>query len=263
MDAPPSSPEAAPPALKNPRYTAIRLALVVSGVLLLSVGLLVLLVYEGSNTKIVWLTPTEAANISAPQKPGALTALKQKLAKLAPSLWQKLRGNRPKIKVWATYAISPGSTAQSALGEALSTNADGFRVWVLTSERLAAFELSLRTGSNGPLLGPVNFVMESNPQATRSLPMGRGPETITIDLAVRVALGTVNLSIAALSTESGGYSNGQPVLSTNFSTACRVLVPDAGGFVINFCNTNSTKGTDYWLILSPSVLDTNGQPVKH
>lgn len=84
---------------------------------------------------------------------------------------------------------------------------------------------------------------------------------ITLDTAATASAGSVKLLLGAISTQLAGQSttNG---LKTNFSAACRVILPDAGALVMNCRNADASNPTNYWLIVSPTLVDAAGRSVK-
>ena len=51
-------------------------------------------------------------------------------------------------------------------------------------------------------------------------------------------------------------------VKTNLAVACRVLLPNAGGLVVDGGGARDASGKNHWLIVSPTAVDARGNPIK-
>ncbi len=269
MDSPPPTSETPPAAAVPTRRRALRRFLIVI-VSLLVVLVVLFFVFASPNPQFAWMTPVQMAQAS---RPGPLTQLKYKVMRLAGPLMRFYHSHRPNIHIAANVFTASSIAGQIDPAAPGLTNADGTRAWILPSQELSVFQQRLKTNSG------VRFVSGMNIQTGD----GMGAEVATgsrfsvnaatgawtnigtsIDALPKTSAGSINLLIHASSTELSGVSttNG-PAIKTNFSAACRVLLPDAGALVLNCRNADPSNPTNYWLIVSPVLVDATGKPVKH
>ena len=227
-------------------------------------------VFASQNQQLVWLTPAEFARAD---HPGLLTQLKYKLINLAGPLMRSYRGHRPNSMVSVNIFTSASPGASPVLGTTLvaGTN-DGANAWILSPEELNAFWQRLKTNSSISFLSGMNMVTHDGTGATAatggrifsSVTTGIYTNTGTsVAVLPEASAGMVNMLINARSTELPAFAaSNSPVAKTNFSTACRAFVPDAGALVLHCHNADPANPTNYWLIISPALVDAAGQRIK-
>jgi hypothetical protein len=241
--------------------------------LAVSLSLLVILVvlflaFAFSNSQFTWLTPAQMTQAS---RPGLLTQLKYKLIRLAGPLMRYYHTHRPNILIAANvFTASPvaGQTDPDIPG---LTNADGTRAWILPPQELSSFRQRLKTNTGISLISGMNIQTRDGMSAgaalgrTMTVNVSTGAWTnigTSIDVLPKKSAGIVSMLINARSTESLVATTNGAVIITNFSTACRALIPDAGALVLNCRNTDPANPTNYWLIVSPMLVDATGKPIK-
>jgi hypothetical protein len=256
--------------------------LVVLGALLCAAVLVLFIVPSFSSHNFVWLTPAQAAQAT---QPGPFERVKMTLKGwLAPWL-HRYYGLRPNIKIEAKLMVIPrDATMPGVLGAPIVTNADGTRAWILSSPELLSLRQNLNSNQHiavqfAPIIQTGNG-MQARMSMGQSIPLGptnRQPVVagrkanaswinvgLSIDVMPQAVSGSVRLPLIITSTELAGPAiTGGPILRTNFSVACRALIPDAGALVINCRDVGGASPTNYLLIFSPVRVDATGKPRKH
>jgi hypothetical protein len=266
MDSPPPTFETPPAAATPNRRCVVRRFLAVS-VSLLVILVVLVLVFASPNPQFVWLTPAQMTQAS---HPGPLTQLKYKLIRLAGPLMRFYHSHRPNISISSNILATSSPAAPASLGAPFITNAGGMNAWILSPAELASFRQALKTNSGVTMLSSPSMQTPSG-VATRALvgqfiPLSPGVSAnigITMDATATAYSGSVKMLLGVNSTElSGASTTNGLTIKTNFSTACRVLLPDAGALVINCRNADATNPTNYWLIVTPVLVDATGKPIK-
>jgi hypothetical protein len=267
MDSPPLPSETPPAPFARNRPRAVRHFLAVFASLVLVLVLFVLfLTLASPNPQFVWMTPAQMAQAT---HPGPLTQLKYKLIRLAGPLMRYYHRNRPNIVISSNIITISSPSAPAALGAPFITNAAGMSAWILSPAELLTFRQALKTNTSVTMLSSPRILTASGGMARavigQSITLSSGGATnvgITLDTVTTASSGSVKMLLGASSTELAGHfiANG---LKTNFTAACRVLLPDAGALVINCRNADATNPTNYWLIVSPVLVDATGKPIKH
>ncbi len=196
--------------------------------------------------------------------------LKNKLRNIVWPLWQRFRRSQPQINVTANIlTISSAGAEQINLGVPLSTNAAGQRAWVLSPSELKTFNQSLKSNSGAeskdkPSISTLNggqarlMMVNTVLAGTNRIQVG----TI-VDLLPKAFSGSVKLLIGITSTEYLGLtSNGVPMIRTNLAAACRVLIPNTGGLVVDGGNNQNNSESNYWLVITPTLTDARGSVIK-
>ncbi len=269
MDSSPPSLEASASTTTRPHKPrfALRWAIAILGLLFL-IFTVVLILPEGSNRDFTWLTP---AQMQQNMKPGPLTLLKSKVRNLLGPLMRYYHRNRPLITISSSIMkVSDTAAAQTALGAPIQTNADGTRAWILSAAELADLQRQLKTNPGvSNLMSPrIQTGDGFGGQMTMGRAVSLAPGVSTnvgtvIDILARSSRGLVNLLLAVSSTDlASPQTSSQIVIKTNFSVACRVLVPNAGAVVISCGQPSPDTPANCWLIVSPVLVDARGRPFK-
>jgi hypothetical protein len=265
MDSPPPTPAAPKVAVSSTRRRALRgfLALSVSFLLILVVLILVL---TSSQPQFAWLTPDQMTQAA---KPGPLTLLKYKIIRLAGPLMRYYHPNRLNIIISSSILQFSTASGPPALGAPFITNSDGMSAWILSSSELAVLRRSLKTNSGVFETVAPRIQTSSRMRSVASVQkqVNLAPGVIAdvgsvIDATATVHSGSVTLLLFARSTEAVSPPSDSPAVKTNFCAACRVTLPDAGGLIINCGNAGPANPTNYWLIISPVLVDAAGKPIK-
>ena len=266
MDSPPLTTETPPAAALPNRRRALLRFLAVS-VSLLVILVVLFLAFASPNEQFAWLTPAQMARAT---HAGPFTQLKYKLIRLAGPLMRFHHSHRPNVWISSNIIRTYSPAAAADLGAPFITNAGGMSAWILSPKELFSFRKSLKTNTAMTMLSSPSIQTTSGTSARtmigQSVTVSPGGITnigITLDIAPTASRDLVKMLLGASSTELAGQSttNG-PVIITNFFAACRVVLPDAGALVINCRNADPANPTNYWLVVSPVLLDATGKPMK-
>jgi hypothetical protein len=235
------------------------------GVLLLVITLLLTLASR-PGPPFAWLTQAEMARLT---HPGPLTRLKEKVIILTLPIWMRYWNTQPQILVDSSLlTLSTAAVEQTGLGTPVATNGNGMRAWVLPPTELKALRQRLNVlpgASSGSKLriqtvsgmGGQAFTGGTTPVAGINTPVG-----VTVQLIPNSASSSVKLTFAVTSTEIRSPSGQVEAVRTNLAVACRVLLPNAGGLVVDGGNARDASGKNHWLIISPTAVDARGNPIK-
>ena len=251
---------------KRLRRTAFKLGIIASGVLLLAITFLC---FHPTPTdgKVVWLTADELAKI---KQGGPLARIKDKLMQWTAPLWNSYWNRQPQILIDSRlFTLSAAAADQTGLGAPVATNSDGMHAWILSPAELSSLLQRLMTTPEASLIGgprahtaagssALTFLGDTILVAGKNVPVG-----LTLEVSPKVRSGSIQLLLAFTSSESVASPEANAVaLRTNLAVACRVVLPNSGGLVVNGGHTGDLRGTNYWLILSPTAVDARGQPIK-
>ncbi len=190
--------------------------------------------------------------------------------KFAAPLVQRWRSRQPQIHFAVNILSLPSSAADDfKLGDPFSTNTGHLRAWMLSTTNYQVFAAALRTNSGAKFLavpslqinngGSGQLQMTSNVKSgTNSIPVGT-----VVDLLPKAFGESVRIMTRVTLTEvSGKASDGMPDIQTNLAVACRATIPNGGALVLDSGNADKTSGKNYWLIFTPSLVDSFGKPFK-
>ena len=264
MDSAGSQP--ASPIPKPNRHCRRRFALAVLGAILLVIAL-ILALPRRPGPPFAWLTQAEMARLT---QTGPFAGIKDKLMQWTAPLWKSYWNRQPQILIDSRlFTLSAAAADQTGLGAPFVTNTDGMRAWILSPEELSSFLQRLRTTPDVSLLSRPRaqtaagtsartFFGDTALMAGKSVPVG-----LILEVSPKVRSGSIQLLLGVTSTESvGSPATNAAALSTNLAVACRVLLPNSGGLVVAGGNSRDLRGTNYWLILSPTAIDARGRPIK-
>ncbi len=85
------------------------------------------------------------------------------------------------------------------------------------------------------------------------------PATVNLAITPKIVSQSVKLTYIITPIQSPVVP---ATLKTNAVIGFRVLVPDAGGILINCDNSAGANGRGPWLLFSPSREDASGNPIK-
>jgi hypothetical protein len=216
---------------------------------------------------VAWLTQAEMARRT---QPGPLTRLKDKVISLTAPLWRRYWNTQPQILIDSRLLTLSAATAdQTGLGAPVATNTDGMRAWILSSAELSGLLMRLKTTPEASLLGRPRAQTAAGTSArtffgNTILVAGKNvPVGLSLEVSPKVRSESIQLLLAFTSSESvASPAANAAALRTNLAVACRVVLPNSGGLVVNGGLTNGLGGANYWLILSPTAVDARGQPIK-
>ena len=252
-----------PPSKRNRRST-IRLALAALGVLLTSTILFI--VFTASpDPDVVWLTQAEMIQ---PKHTGPLTQLKHKFMNLTAPLWRRYWSSQPQILIDSSLLTIPTATVvETELGAPVATNIDGMYAWILSPTNVNALRQRLTAIPGASVVSRPRVQTANGTQgrmfAGGSTPSNNAPVGVAFDALPKIVAGSIKLTIGFTSTELlASPSTNAGAVGTNLAVSCRVLLPNNGGLVVGDCNRKDASGKGYWLIISPTVVDARGNPIR-
>jgi hypothetical protein len=260
MDSLPQMPEATLTVAS--RRHPIRRLLVVSAVVLVLLIILFRLLWP--SPQFIWLTPAQAAQAN---RPGLLTQLKYKLMRLSGPL-MRYYSRRSDYILISTEIFNVNAAVDPAGPDAPCViKDDGSRAWILSPDKLISFRQGFQAYTNVSKVFSPRIQTSSGGMTrcsmTQSVPGSTNVVGFTLDVTARSTSRSVNLFVDATDT-SWTWAKGTTNISiiTNFAAACRTQLADAGGLVINCRGTDPASATNYWLIISPMLVDATGKPIK-
>ena len=216
---------------------------------------------------MTWLTPAELAHAT---KPSPLTIIKRKLINLTAPLWRWYRSNRRNIQISSSFlTLSTADSEQIGLGAPTTTNEDGLHAWILSPSELKAFLLRFHT-LPGASENAVRTIQTADGNQASSTTVGLNVDphpssrpVFQVNLLPRAASHSVKLLFSAIWTEIADPAGTNYItVKTNFTATCAAVVPNNGGLVLEGGKPNNANAQTCWLILSPMMLDANGNPIK-
>jgi hypothetical protein len=262
MDSSPPTPNA-PPVAPVRRHAFRRFGIVFAVVVVLAIVLL-LFCLPSVQPQFAWLTPAQAVQAN---HPGPLTQLKYKLIRLAGPLMRHFPSHRPSIMITAYIFTVPAKLGETVPDAPRVANSEGANAWILSPVELFSYQQRLKANPDVSLLFSPRIMTSSGVQARfsigQSVPGYASNIGITLDAAATASSGSINLLVNATDTQlAGPVMVSGTTVETNLSTACRARLPDAGGLVITCRKAGTSNGTNYWLIISPMLVDATGKPLK-
>jgi hypothetical protein len=229
------------------------LALIAGGILLVGI-VLILGTTDTQAKKVVWLTQGDL-------RAGRIENLKFMLMRMTSPLWRSYWSRQPLVLISSTMlATAAPFPTQFGLGVPAGTNADGIQVWLLSEAELTALRQQVKT-LPGHMTGSSPRV-QTSAGGWASVSMLNAGAGLTVTLKANAAGNAWTLTAGAIQTEPTASASTNVVpLRTNFAAACRATIPNAGALVIQSVNGNQATGTNFWLIISPVAIDTQGKPV--
>jgi hypothetical protein len=237
-----------------------------------------------SGNNLVWLTPAQLARAT---QAGPLTKLKLKVARLVAPLGLLNWRFRPNILTRSTLmTLTTDAVQRAGLPSASSaTNADGTRVWILSAAELNVLQQRLKLTPPASVLGAASVTSLSGRQATvfvgdntSSAKSGarlagvvnrvggsRAQQShleqfgLRVDLNPKYVSGAIKVMLGATATQR--METDPAIFRTNLAVACRAIVPNAGALLVDTGETPASSGTNYWLIVSPTAVDSRGNPL--
>ncbi len=264
MDSPTPSSEPSSSPTPNCRR-ALRRFIAAIAVLFLLAALFFVLARPGS--KVAWLTPAELAQAS---KPGLLTQWRRKAMNLTAPLWRWYQPRRRVVSISSTVlTLPPAAAAQLSLGPPAAADTNGMRIWILSPAELVTVQQRLTSQSGADILaksilptvdGLQVYLNNSTPPSTvRGGPTVYIPPIVWLAVTPRIVSRSVNLTVAITAIQSP-FAPAMP--QTNVTPGFRASLPTTGGLLIDGANIKYTNGQSCWFVISPSILDANGNPIK-
>jgi hypothetical protein len=261
MDSRPTSSETPPRRRTLLRFLAVSLSLLVVLVILF-------LAFASPNPQFTWMTPAQFAQAN---NAGLLTRLKYKLIYFAGPLMRYYHSHRPNILISANIFTSSSSIAPGILGAPFVANTNGMGAWVVSPAELFALRQALKTNLELSFVTKMSIQLGSGTwggirtmgSSARIAPGIYTNVGTMIDVQAKPVSHNINILLGASATEFSAFSSSNfPAIKTNFSAACRALIPDAGALVLNCRNADPANPTNYGLIISPVLVDATGKPIK-
>jgi len=261
MNAEPPGSEVSNPAPQRLARRWLKLALISVGVL--AVAVLAVRPWKAPPQQtFVWLNPSQVTKATSP---GPFTRLKYKVMNLTAPLWQRFRRPRQQVLIQANFVeLPPGLGEQARLGPPMATNSDGTLAWSLSPSDLTDFQKFLDGTPEARQLGRPRIQTISGFQAAVTMGSSApGSGGLGMDVTATIVSPAIRLLVKVQSTERAeGAPGNAPSIKTNLALACRALLPNAGGLVLQAGKPKEPRATNCWLILSPTAIDARGKPIK-
>lgn len=270
MDSPPPSPEVPQPVR---RRSFRRFGIIFAVVLVLAI-ILLLLCLPSAQPQFAWLTPAQVAQAS---RPGPLTQLKYKLIRMVGPLMRHFPSHRPNIMITADILAQPVKLGQVAPDAPGVANSGGASAWILSPGDLLLFQQRLKASPSVNKLSSPRILTMSGGQAifstiravtlvSTNLGVITGISTnygLTTDIKATASGDSISILLNMSDTELVGPPvTPPPPIVTNLSAVCRVRLANGGGLVISSGQTGPGDSTNYWLVISPTLVDAAGKPIK-
>jgi len=267
MEPPSKSPEAAPETPKRRWRSGIWIS--AFGIFLLAL-IIVCVFLASSNRDLVWLTP---ADLTPVNHSGPLIQLKYKIKSFIMPVWKHFQHKPSVVELDATFlSVTEDAVKQFSLGDPLSTSPNGMRAWILSPAQLDTFNHGPKTNPGVlPIRATRIITMEGiqsrvRVQAVNLITGGMHADdsaSAIADIVPKIISDSIKIMVGASATNLAGRTPDQLlIIRTNFAFACQVIIPNAGALVVNGGNVKDLNGTNYWLIISPTILDAQGKPLK-
>ncbi len=255
------SPQSLQP-VSHRRRVGVGILIFVLGILAtVIVGIVIASKNRAPEAELVWLDP---AQFTRQMRTGSLKGLYYKTLNFAAPLLQHFRQPRKVILLKSQFLAVHGATvSELGLDGPTGTNATGALVWICPE--FEKVQRQLKTIRDVELVNAPSITVGEGTAA--SLCCGNSdPKTgifvgVTLDVAPKIVSHRLQLPMSAVYSELDAGSQANPI-RTNFSAACRVLLPNAGGILIISPDTNNNNGTNYWLMLSATAIDGHGKAIK-
>jgi hypothetical protein len=265
MDSSPSpeNPAAAP---KPSRRRIFGLCIVIAALLAITLTLIFAFL-TAAQPRFAFLTQDQFFQA---KKPGPFTRLKIKLLNLAGPVLRPFRKKSSGILVSSSILTRPvDAPMPGQLGAPFTTNDTGMEAWILSPGETASVLPELKRKSYSSSVSNVRIQTSSGIPA--SLHTGTSVQLASgrwiflgniLDLTAITTASSVNLVFDASSTDPDNTTGNQLAVKTNFYVACRALIPNSGSILINCGHTDPTNNANYWLLLTPQLLDASGKPIR-
>ena len=189
---------------------------------------------------------------------------------LTAPLWRRYWNRQPQVLIDSTLLTLPAGVVEKMnLGAPVATSADGLHARIVSPSELKAMKDRLEAVPGPWLIGKPRIQTASGVRGAmfmgRTVQVGGNntPAGVTIDVVPRAISDSIKLTIGATATEVvASQSADNEGIKTNLAVACRALLPNTGGLVVDGGNAKDASGRSYWLIISPTIVDTRGNPVK-
>jgi hypothetical protein len=249
------SPETVGPATERRNRRPLWRAIATFRILLAGVTILLFVISDTGAKRFVWLTQADL-------KPGTMEKLRDRLMRLTSPLWRGYWSRQPFVLIDSTMlAVPAGYAVQFGLGRPITTNDDGFHGWLISSAELTALRQQIKILPGEMNLGSPR--VQTFVGGWAGISQLSGQAGLTVTLRAKPAGDSWNLTIGSRLTElTASVSSNAVVLQTNLAAACRATIPNAGALVIRGASRIDSKGTNYWLIVSPTAVDGQGRPIK-
>lgn len=217
--------------------------------LLLGVGLFLML-RPSPRTDFAWLTPEQFTQVSKPGPwPRLQKAINSGLAYFShrPRIWCELHS-------WCWTAEM--ARRIPPLSPAISTNAAGGRVWVLSPMELDVLERQFRTMSisGASVLLDISSSGRLPLMSASKAAAAIYPKLQKWDGSALYRSGSIKVIFSVRN------SPGQ--VQTGLSLAFRASIPEAGGLLIEHTEPGDPSGAKFLLIFTARVVDSQGNPIS-
>jgi len=209
----------------------------------------------------VWL---DQSYFARQMQPGRLKRLYFKVVSLTAPVWQRFRRPKMHIQTEAKILAAQGLiTGQFGIGTAIATNDSGTQVWILSAAELKDLRQRLSTNRFEVVWAPSITTEDRGGGGIsfgKALPQTSAWVGISMVVGPKITSHEIQLEINAFYTEP----NDSPTIPirTNLSAAFRAKLSNGGGAMISSPVSRDLNGTNYWLILESTAVDSSDKPIK-
>jgi len=220
-DASPSEPSAPPVGSK--RRSRWKIALAVLGIVTIA-AFIFEVVHPSRIPDLVWLAGKPIPSIA---KQSLLSKTRLQIIRITYPLWQRFYKLSPRMytsaRLLSLTAVSADRLA-SSLGAAVSTNANGFRAWILTAPEVKALEGLVLTLPEMVQVTPPRLMTPRGTDARISA-VAQGSNNFLVNLSPKISGKSIRLRVGAEWVQTA------PSRMTN-TLICRALIPNGGALLV-------------------------------
>ena len=248
-----------PANLAPSRRTRFGIIVVVFALLaLVVIGILFARKKPAPEPTLVWLDPVQ---FTSQMHPGRLKRLYYKALNLATPLLKHFNSSKRHILIDTIIFASHGATIEELhVGVPVATNEMGARLWILSSTELQDVRHQIQDLQGVNLVNRPRMTLGEGTWASmcvgQSTPQGTAFIGVNLDMYPKIVSHQLQVGMNALYTEPDEAAAN---VKTNISATCRVIVPNAGAVLMTSPNSSQARGTNYWLIVSPTAIDGFGK----
>jgi hypothetical protein len=228
-----------------------RVALIALGLLLIAIFAFLSL-NPAPGLGLVWLS---GRVIQPPRKATTWSKVRFQMIRFTYPVWRRFRKPATTLRVEAVLLKLPSAAAADAvrnLPQPISTNAQGFRAWILSPEQLVSARHMLLNPA--ATLAAPRLITASGSPAQMAVG-GKDASIFRFDFNPKVAGKAIRLGLG------GEWVEGADSTATN-SFICRVLLPNGGALVVEGAGAKTNTGDRFLLNFTATAIDARGNPLK-
>jgi hypothetical protein len=200
-----------------------------------------------SPENLVWMTPNEVAQAL---QPSPLKRIKVRVLRASVTIWNWYsKGKRQITMESRLFNYSNDASQMKGLPQAVFTNVDGTRCWILSPEEWTNLKRELKSAAGSTINVVTVTTLEG---AQYSVSAG----TMKVDCLPKIVGDSFDLLLCAINT-AGTTAR----IQTNFAMAGRVKLPNGGAILVNGPGSPAAGETNCWYVLSSQATDPAGNSI--